>query len=744
MKQFPNWLIIADNVVDLRLVRDDLPPTGSKDWGQGQVLITTQDNSTIPPNGLHTFHEPLSRGMQADDAVELLKEVSQITKHEEVEKVAEVLEYQPLALAAAAVYVQTVVRNGSPNYCWTSYLKTFARGEREATEEPLAKQNSAYSTTMTNAIKMAIARASESDEVLCQAFCFLSLSASDSLPIEALVNFAKIRTTGQTEELIRAKILTSSLITCLRSEDGKPCYVRVHNIVHEVLKAISMSGLELKDRVQCISAVVKTFHSLIEAEQKLFHGSGNSCKKLRKITAHCKALYEIIASDVAVKAVLVKELTNSVTIGNVVSWLCSAARVSCELCYVTDAILFSKSARDFVQYTAGIQGELLKADVFFTSGKISYLRCEYKEAISRYENARTIYVQVFGEKHANVAECNNYLGNVFHYLGQYIQAKGYHEKALSIRKKIYGEEHPDVAASYINLGIDYSDLGQHNREKECYERALIIGSKIYGEEHVNAAASYHNLAVIYSDLGQHNQAKECDKKALSISKKIYGEQHPDVAASYHNLGVDHRDLGQLNQAKECDEKALSISKKVYGEEHPDVAASYHNLGVDYIGLGQHYQARECHDKALSIRKKIYCEKHPDVAASYHSLGIDYIGLGHHNQAKECHEKALSIRKTIYGEEHPDVAASYHSLGFDCWKLGEHNQAKECDEKAVNIRKKIYGEEHPEVADCFNNLAVYYRKLKQYKEAEECLEKALMIRQKIYGEQHAQIKQARKT
>ena len=62
MKQFSNWLIIADNVVDLRLLRADLPPAGSEDWGHGQVLITTQDSSTIPSNAPHTFHESLSKG----------------------------------------------------------------------------------------------------------------------------------------------------------------------------------------------------------------------------------------------------------------------------------------------------------------------------------------------------------------------------------------------------------------------------------------------------------------------------------------------------------------------------------------------------------------------------------------------------------------------------------------------------------------------------------------------------------
>ena len=284
MKQFSNWLIIADNVADLSLVRSHLPPTASEEWGHGQVLITTQDSSNIPSNAPHTFHESLSEGMHPVDAVELLKEVSQITEHEKVEKVAEVLEYQPLALAAAAFYLQTVVSDGSPNYSWANYLETLQAGRREATEEPLATQNLAYSRTMTTSIKMAIKRASESDEVLRQAFCFLSMCANESLPIEAAVNFVKARTTEQMEELIRAKILKSSLITSLHGEDGDLCYLRLHNIVHGVLKTISVFQFELTEKVQCVSAAIKTLHSLIEAERKHLKESGLACAKLRKLT----------------------------------------------------------------------------------------------------------------------------------------------------------------------------------------------------------------------------------------------------------------------------------------------------------------------------------------------------------------------------------------------------------------------------------------------------------------------------
>ena len=113
------------NVVDLSLVRSYLPPTASEEWGHGQVLITTQDTQSIPLNSHYTYHESLSKGMHPDDAVELLREVSQISNQQQAEEVAEVLKYQPLALAAAAVYVQNIVRSSTPNYSWTKYLETF-------------------------------------------------------------------------------------------------------------------------------------------------------------------------------------------------------------------------------------------------------------------------------------------------------------------------------------------------------------------------------------------------------------------------------------------------------------------------------------------------------------------------------------------------------------------------------------------------------------------------------------------
>ena len=735
VKQFSAWLIIVDNVVDLSVVRSYLPPTASEEWGYGQMLVTTQDTQSIPFNSPHTYHESLSKGMHPDDAVDLLREVSQISNQQQAEEVAEVLEYQPLALAAAAVYVQTIVSYGTPNYSWTKYLETLNSEEREAREELFAKKNRAYPKTTATAIRIAITRALESDKVLCEVFCLFSLCASESLPIEAAVDFVKFRTKHQTEELIRARILKSAMITCLYDKDDTPTYLRVHNVVHEVVKSAITPLLDLTHEAECFSVAVRIFHSLMEENRDLLLASAQACEKLRRIVGHCKVLFQFVRTKmVNEEQSVVNTLLPIITPSDLVSFLSLITEVCYRQSNLSDACLFSTLSSDFITYLSDTQEDKLqKAKHFHERGNVHWQLGHFCQAKEYHEKSLAIKKQIYGEQHGDIARSYNSLGAVYSDLNQYNQAKEYYEKSLAIRKEIYGEHHGDVATSYNNLGTVYSALGQYNQAKEYYEKSLAIRRKIYGEHHGDVAQSYINLGTVYSDLRQYNQAKEYYEKSLSITKEISGEHHGDVAHICNNLGLVYSDLGQYNQAKEYHEKSLAIRKEIYGAHHCDVAASYNNLGNVYRELGLYNQAKEYYEKSLAVGKEIYGEHHGDVATSYNNLGTVYRDLGQYNQAKEYHEKSLAIRKEIYGEHHGDVAQSYNNLGNVYRDLGQYNQAKEYYEKSFTVGKEIYGEHHGDVATSYNNLGIVYRDLGQYNQAKEYHEKSLSIRKQIYGE-----------
>ena len=732
--KFTKWLIIVDNVIDLRLVRGLLPQTGSEEWGNGQVLITTQDSGTIPQNAPHTYHESLSKGMMRDEAVELLETVSQISDREQAEHVAERLDFQPLALAAAAYYLKTVVNSGSSNYDWKAYLHDISTYDlRNEIETVLATESSAYAKTTMAAVEMAIQRAVVTDDVLRETFSFLSLCANDDLPLEAVLQFVKDQVKDQPEELLKSKIVRCSLLLVYSEKGNKQkTYLRLHKIVHEALKRNEMFNLKSWETDHNIARAVKIFQSQLEENNK-----NNAFFK--KMIPHCETLLKFMTSEFSSDQSSFKErFAPFLDLDIFIDWLCTLAYDFLENSY----FFFAKDLVDLAcnllenidETTSGASTR--KARIFDMSGKVYEGIGRYNQARELHQKALMILKNICGEDHGDVATSYNNLASVYASLGEYNQAKELQEKALMITKKIFGENHALVAKSYGNLALVYHRLGEYNQAKELHEKALMITKTIFGENHAHVATSYNNLALVYHCLGEYNQAKELHEKALMIKKTIFGENHVDVATSYNNLASVYNSLGEDNQAKELFEKAVMIKKKIFGENHVNVATCYNNLASVYSSLGEYNQAKELFEKALMITKKTFGENHAHVATSYNNLATVYSSLGEYNQAKELHEKALMITKKIFGENHAHLATSYNNLATVYSSLGEYDQAKELHEKALMITKKSLGENHVDVATSYNNLASVYHSLGKYNQAKELHEKALMIGKKILGENHA--------
>ena len=734
---FTKWLLIADNVIDLSLVRGLLPQSGSKEWGHGQVLITTQDSATIPQNAPHTYHESLSKGMRRDEAIELLETVSQMPEQDQAENIAELLDFQPLALAAAAYYMQTVVNTGSSNYNWRAYLQDISTyGQRNMTETVLANDSSAYAKTTMAAVEMAIQRAVENDEVLRQAYSFLSLCAHADLPLETVSKFVKVHVKDQPEELIKAKIVRSSLLLVHSEKENKlRTYLRLHKVVHEALRRGEMFKNNLKswERDHNMAEAVKIFESQLKENDENYAFR----KKLRP---HCESLINHMTSGCSLDHhTFIERFTPFVELDAVIHWLRTLAILGEQGSY----FLFAKIVVDLAcnlldNIDESTSGALIKASIFEIGGTVYNSLGEYNQAKEMQEKALMIRKKIYGEDHAKVATCYNNLATVYHSLGEYNQAKELFAKTLMICRKIFDDDHADVATSYDNLALVHHSVGEYNQAKELFAKALVIRKKIFDDDHADVATSYANLASLYYNLGEYNQAQELHEKALVIRKKIFGEDHSQVATSYNNLAAVYCSLGEYNQAKELNEKALVIRKKIFGEDHSQVAASYNNLAAVYYDLGEYNQAKELNEKALMIGKKVFDEDHANVASSYNNLALVYLRLGEYNQARELHEKGLMIRKKIFDEDHGDVASSYNNLASVYYSLGEYNQAKELNEKALVIRKKIFGEDHSQVARSYNNLALVYLSLGEYNQAKELHEKGLMIRKKIFDEDHADV------
>ncbi|KAJ7350953.1 hypothetical protein OS493_037640 [Desmophyllum pertusum] len=496
---YTSWLLVVDNVKSTSEMHVHLPKTGNEQWARGQLLITTQDTKSIPLTNSFIQHISVSKGMESNESICLLAKLSGIDDNEKGKMVAQALDYQPLALASAATYVKQIRQSKiTSHFGWNEYMDKLEKGKRGITETTLAETNPSYQKSMTLATALAVKEMIASDTVIVHAFSFLSLCAPQPLSPEIMINYIQnIDDEIEDKEMIMMRIQRCSLL--LLEEDETGVYIRVHQVVRDVIKTVIKDYLA-SHRLEAINGAVTAFNRFIEDNL-----ADNWLMQSNSIAPHLKAFV--------------------VNIEN----------------------LFSKENLSQVFKTG-----MLKL------GQICQNHCDFPTAIKYYEYSLVTYLEKLGPKHIHVAATYNNFGSVHQVLGDFERAKEYHHHALNIYLKELGPDHVDVAATYNNLGSVHQALGDFQRAKEYHDHALNIYLKTLGPEHIDIAATYNNLGSDHQALGDFEHAKKYHHHALNIYLTKLGPEHVHVAATYSHLGSVHQELGDFGQAKEYHHFALNI------------------------------------------------------------------------------------------------------------------------------------------------------------------------------------------
>ena len=237
IKIWKRWWIIVDNVEDLDIISPMLPQMGDEDWNNGQIILTTQNTISVPPDSLLTKHISLSGGMNGNECRQLLSVLSGADVDDPLlDNVAKQLDYQPLAMAAAAVYVKDLGRTG---FSWRDYLQKLENRKRHITEKQLSKKNSAYSLTMSTAVFLAVQKSAEKSSILKETFNLFSFISFEPLPIDIIVTYIQQLEQNCDKEEIYLVIKHCSLFLFEENEDQVD--VRIHRVVHEAVTLLSQN-----------------------------------------------------------------------------------------------------------------------------------------------------------------------------------------------------------------------------------------------------------------------------------------------------------------------------------------------------------------------------------------------------------------------------------------------------------------------------------------------------------------------
>ena len=637
---YSSWLLVIDNVTNLLWISQFLPELGNEHWSKGQLLITTQDCSCIPLESSFTSQISVSKGMEPTDAICLLTELSGIIDNDMGENVAHALDYQPLALASAGVYVRKV-RNTNPDFGWKGYLKKLEKGKRELTEKELANVNLIYPNSMTIATRVAVEAVMDSDKIMKHAFTFLAFCAPEPLRLDVLTTYVVNADGELDEEDIGIQIQGSSLLLIGKEDDS--VNIRLHKVVHDIVKHLVKDQMEANEHARVACVAMKSYSQYIhEAIPEIPRGEDSVCGS-RHIVPHLKTLAVGITNIISTeeKFGLIKD-----TILKMYKSLYKFEMLG-EVCflnseYVSAMKYFSvalKLIEDNTIRTGPDHGHVKQvARLYHNMGLLHRRLCDYRQAKRCYERALSIRLNKLGPDHVDVAHTYHIMGTLHRHLGDYRQAKKYYLRALSIRLNKVRPDHVTVARTYHSLGILHRDLGDHQQAKEYYERALSIQLNKLGPDHVDVARTYHSMGILHRDLGDHQQAKEYYERALSIQLIKLGPDHVDVAGTYHDIGILHHHWNDFQHSNEYYERALFIRLNKLGPEHIDVAQTYHNMGTLHRHLGDFQQAKEYYEHALSIKRNKLGPDHVDVTELFRLLADVQRVLDSQQQAPDHHDR----------------------------------------------------------------------------------------------------------
>ena len=779
---YASWLLLVDNVVSIPEIYAHLPDTGNSHWSKGQLLITSQDTTSIPSDNSFIKKMSVSKGMAPSDATSLLATISGIADDETAKKVAHALDYQPLALASAATFVKLLCDNKpSSNVGWRDFLEKLDEGQLQNTETFLSNTNASYPYSMTTAIALAVEKAISSDRVLKHVFNVISLCAPQPLNLDIVTNYVQkaaensdTNTEGdfKDKDVIGLRIRKSSLL--LLEEENDEMYIRIHLIVRHVIQRLIEQHWETQ-RFQVVHVFILSLNQFIvdrktddytangfrllvphlrflskqvEAcfkENDLFEAIKNKIFNLKHYSKYFIAFGGICCVHFDLKAakrfagLALKLASHDSTLDH--SYAAGAHSLMGQALLQMGTL---EEGKHHFERSLALQLEFLGSqhpDVASSYNNLAIAlldQGDLKEAREYHERALAIRQQTLGPKHPDVASSYNNLATVLYKQGDLKKAKEYHERALAIRQKTLGPQHPDVATSYNNLGAVLQDQGDLKKAKEYHERALAIRQQTLWAQHPDVASSYNNLATLLGDQGDLKKGMEYHERALAIRQQTLGPQHHDVAISYNNLAALLQNHGDLKKAKEYHEHAIAIMQETLGPQHPVVASSYNNLANVFRKEGDLKKAKEYHERALATMQQTLGPQHPNVADSYKNLANVLGDQGDLKKAKEYHERALAIRQETLGPKHPVVASSCNDLANVLSSQGELKKAKEYHERALAIVEKTLRPQHPDVASSYNNLATVLRKQGDLKKAKEYHERALAIRQQTLGPQHPNV------
>lgn len=584
-----SWLLIIDNVDAFERVRWVLQSAY-----RGAILVTTQrDNLDGYGIGRVISVSPLER--QAASRFFLARaRLSAIsdTEREEVDKLAGLLGYLPLALELAAAFV---ARHGTAP---SAYMEAFNNRVLEMLDASPGVFAGMYDRSVRTAWAVSFAEV-ERYPATAHLLEFSAILGAEDIPYEVLTSGARHLRTGVASELRaqgRGLAALDRLLTPLADYSliRRNSATRTYSI-HRLVREVARERMGIRRQRMRLSRAVKALHESAPPVQYSYWDDWT------RLVSHI----EVCASQWL--DLNMKGSAECVVFGTAGFYLRERAqygRAERLLTLALDLLRHACGENSPEYATCVLQYALLRRDQGL-----------YDEAEELSRTAVELWSRHEETDPTEASRAYNSLGVLYVTAGRYDEAEVLYRRALTLRENAFPQGHRHywtVAWSLSNWAELCVFKGDLARAKALYDRSLKVREESQGLRHPYVAWDLHGLAAIRRQQGDYKGAEVLLRRALALRQEWLGDDHPDVATSLMRLGGVCRAQGRLSEAEAYSLAAVELREKIGLSDHPHSAAFLEEFALVLQELGRTDEAN-----GVLLRARRLRELYKDTWASRH-------------------------------------------------------------------------------------------------------------------------------
>ncbi len=480
------WLLIFDDVPQ---VPADIPKSG------GAILITCRDKGICPPEACIELEK------NQEDALVLLSKLTGQKRSEDLQHLAEQLDFLPLMIDLAGHYIAETPGIDFSHY--SELLKEKSANNPIKWVELRKRYPKSLAATYLTTLKLLESKHPLSLEFLKEA----SFLHHQNIPEELLACWLEEKKIYSLAEIpiIKGDILRELQNHSLIRYDAKRGDFSIHQLLHQTLE-------QVRDGHRWLSILTQ-----LEAVAHYNPTQKDTIRPFQRVLPHCLSVIEQSPS-----------IPLAMTVARYF--------VDTEHDLKKGQIYLDKAATWAQGWSHPIQGRIA-----FLQGMLEFRKEQYGPALNCFDRAHMIFEEQDDNqlyqgieqnpqkctKEYQRAICMEYQGQALRLLGRIEEAETLLEESLQAFQAI-SKEHFDIARILREQALILWERGAQAEAITKLEEAIAMQQRVYGDSYLSqpaVAATHRILGNFFFERGEYQKADQAYQFAIEINQAIY---HSDV------------------------------------------------------------------------------------------------------------------------------------------------------------------------------------------------------------------------